>query len=353
MTTPKLRVVGTGGTIASTDADGPGKTPSKSTADLVADRAADAVAVDVEEVCRVSGFQMTISDVAAVADAVERAATDGVDGVVVTHGTDTMAETAYLLAVACEATSELPVVCTGAQRPADQLGTDGPSNLDLAVEAAVSDRLREAGGAYVAFDDELHAARWVVKRHTTALDTFTSPGAGPIAERTPAGLRYLRAPGRYVAPLPAASIEAAADVRVEIVTNATGVDGRQVERALADGAGDGGDDAVRDGDESSEGVDGFVLAGTGLGNATGALGEALVDAIDVGVPVVCCSRCYGGTTAGLYGGPGGGATLRAAGAIGGGDLPAWKARLRLALALTVDADLESVRAAFDGIDSVA
>lgn len=329
-----IRVLSTGGTIASTSGgdESTGKQPAVSGDDLVdaVPALADYASIDVEEVCQLSGFQMRFENATAIVDAVERAAGDDVDGVVVTHGTDTMAESTYYVDLACEA--DLPVVFTGAQRPFDQPGTDGPTNLLAAVRAAAHDRLRDAGGGYLAFNDTVHAARWVVKGHTSRLETFESPATGPVAELTPNGFRFLREPGRYSRAIPGARIDP--DVRVELVTNAMGVDGRQVERAL------------------EAGVDGFVVAGTGLGNATGELGAALESAIDEGIPVVLTSRCHAGTTAGLYGGPGGGRTLLEGGAISGGDLPPWKARLRLALALSAFGDADRVRDAFRGIDSV-
>ncbi|MFC7080395.1 hypothetical protein [Halorussus caseinilyticus] len=100
-----------------------------------------------------------------------------------------------------------------------------------------------------------------------------------------------------------------------MVVSAAGVDGAQVTRAAESGA------------------DGIVVAGTGLGNATTDLGEAIVEAMDAGVPVVVTSRCGAGATGAVYGTAGGGQTLQDAGAIPGGDLAPWKARVKLALAL--------------------
>ncbi|WP_265109531.1 asparaginase [Halosolutus halophilus] len=335
---PHVRVVSTGGTIASTSSgDDTGKTPSESGDDLVeaVPELGDHATIDVDDVCQVSGFQMGFENAGRIVDAAERAADEGADGVVVTHGTDTMAESAYYCSLVAE--TDVPVVFTGAQRPFDRLGTDGPTNLLAAVRAAGHDRFRDAGGSYLAFNDAVHAARWVVKSHTSKLETFQSPDAGPVAELTPDGFRFLREPGRDVDPIPGARIDP--DVRVELVTNAMGVDGRRVERALEDG------------------VDAVVVAGTGLGNATGELGSALEDAIGAGVPVVLTSRCHAGATAGLYGGPGGAKTLLEAGAIAGGDLPPWKARIRAALAVsTTDTGTsvtERVRVAFEGVESIA
>ncbi|QSX00782.1 asparaginase [Haloterrigena alkaliphila] len=355
---PHVRIVSTGGTIASTSSgdDESGSTPSVSGDDLVeaVPELADHASIDVDDVCQVSGFQMAFETAGGIVDAIERGAAEGAAGVVVTHGTDTMAESAYYADLALE--TDVPVVFTGAQRPFDQLGTDGPTNLLLAVRAAAHDRFRAGGGSYLAFNDAVHAARWVVKSHTSKLETFASPTAGPIAELTPNGLRFLREPGRYSRPIPGARIDP--DVRVDIVTNAMGVDGRQIRCALeSNDTGSNGADS--DGTDSDGSVDAIVVAGTGLGNTTGELGAALEEAIDRGVPVVLTSRCHAGTTAGRYGGPGGGRTLLEAGAVSGGDLPAWKARLRTALVLSTleggeeqDA-IDRVAAAFDGVDSVA
>ena len=328
---PRIRILSTGGTIASTAADGetPGKTPTLSGDDLLetVPELDEYAEIEVADVCRVSGFQVTLDHLAAIVDAVEEAAADDVDGVVVTHGTDTMEETAYALDLVCEAVADRPVVCTGAQRPADRLGTDGPANLLAAVRAAADDRARDGGGAYLAFDDELHAARGVTKAHTSALGTFESPGAGPVGEFSPDGLRLFREPRRYATPIPDGHPDP--EIQVELVTNALGVDGRRIERAVDDG------------------VDGLVVAGTGLGNTTAELGASIDSAIIEGLPVVVASRCHAGTTAGLYGGPGGGATLLEAGAIPGGDRQPWKARIELLLALSAGLDVDEIRAQFE------
>ncbi len=342
---PHVKIVATGGTIGSTTSNGDeppngdgaadrAKTPTLSGTEILeaVPQVAEYATVDVKEVCQVSGFQITASHAHAIRDAVEQAAEDGVDGIVITHGTDTMAETAYFLALtrtrSRAATARVPVALTGSQRPFDQLGTDGPPNLLGAVKTVTDDRLQGTHATVLTFNDTVHTARRVIKNHTSKLETFQSPNGGPLAEHTPDGLRYFHSPTTVTTepPLPAARLEA----RVEIITNHLGADGRAVRRALADG------------------VDGLILAGTGLGNATEALGEALEEAINESVPVVCTSRCHAGTTAGRYGGPGGGKTLRAAGALDGGDLPPWKARLKLALACSACDGLEEIRTVFAG-----
>lgn len=321
---PRVRILSTGGTIASTSGgDDEGKSPSKSGDDLVeaVPELADYADLEVTEISQVSGFGMDFEKMEATARAAEEAAGEGVGGLVVTHGTDTMEETAYYLDLVTDL--DVPIALTGAQRPFDQVGTDGPPNLLAAVRTVTDDRI--SGGVYLTFNDAVHAAREVTKSHTSKLETFASPETGPVGEFTPDGLRLLDEPGPRAVEMPGHEV----DAEIAIVTNAAGVDGRPVERAVEDGA------------------DGIVVAGTGLGNATGPLGRTIVETLADGVPVVITSRCYAGSVAGLYGGDGGGRTLEDAGVIQGGDLPAWKTRVKLALAVTHADDLDGVRAYFE------
>ena len=325
---PQVRVLSTGGTIASTD--GPdGATPSKDGDDLVAavPDLEGVASIEVESVCDELSFHLSFADVASLARAAERAAADGVDGVVVTHGTDTMEESAYYLDMAVDA--DVPVVFTGAQRPADATGADGPSNLLQAVRVAADERFED--GAYVAFGDLVHAARWVTKARAGRPNAYASPDAGPVAEVTADGLSLRRDPQSESVSLPAVETTA----RVEMIPSGLAVDARQLERAVADG------------------VDGLVLAASGIGNTTPEIGDAVADAVDAGVPVVVATRCFDGAASARYGGPGGSRTLRDHGTIPAGDLPPWKARIKLGLALSAYDDLEDVRATFERQRGVA
>jgi L-asparaginase len=304
-----ITVLSTGGTIASTkDSSGDGASPSKEGAELV--EAVPAVSahgeVSTREVTQVPSFDMSLDGVAAIGDAAAAAAEAGADGIVVTHGTDTMEESAYGLDLTRDLTP--PVVFTGAQRRPDEHSADGAANLLTAVRAASHEQFRGAGGVYVAFDAELHAARDVTKGHTSALGTFRSPDAGPVASVPREGLRLHRSPGSRSDTLPVDRT----DADVAIVTSAAGVGRRAMDAAL------------------EAGVDGIVVEGTGLGNTTAAIGDAIADAVRAGVPVVVASRCQGGSTAPVYGTGGGGQTLVDHGAVQAGALPAQKARLKLA-----------------------
>jgi len=322
--TPTVRVLSTGGTIASTKDDDGGATPDRSGEALVdAVPAVESYAdVAVEEVAHVPSFTLDFATLFDLRNAIESAAEDGVDGVVVTHGTDTMEESAYFVDLACEA--DVPVAFTGAQRRPDEVGADGPANLLAAVRVASHERVIDAGGTYVVFDEAVHAARDVTKAHTSKLGAFRSPEKGPVAALTRDEIRFFRDPGTRTETYPATSPLPT----VRMVNSGVGVGAGAIETALADD------------------VDGIVLEGTGLGNATAAVGEAVVEAIDAGTPVVVTSRCHAGAVRPVYGTPGGGATLSDRGAVFAGDLPAHKARIKLALVLATASGGDAVRDAF-------
>jgi L-asparaginase len=323
---PSVTVLSTGGTIASTAGEG-GATPEKSGEDLVAsvpeiDGYAD---ITVEQALQTPSYDMSVDGMATIARAATEAAETGADGVVVTHGTDTIEESAYYLDLVRDL--DIPILFTGAQRRPDEVSPDGPANLLTAVRAAAHDLFAGAGGVYVAFDEEIHAAREVTKTHTSALDTFESPDACPVAAFSHAGLRTFREPGSRSASLEVTETDKA----VAMIKSGAGVSGVLLREAI------------------DTGIDGVVLEGTGLGNATGAIESAVGEAIDAEVPVVLTSRCPAGSVAPVYGGPGGGETLRSRGIVDGGGLPAQKARLKLMLALEA-ADSEgsdAVRTAFE------
>ncbi|ELY40950.1 asparaginase [Natronorubrum sulfidifaciens] len=320
---PTVAILSTGGTIASTSAEG-GATPSKRGADLVEavpelETHAD---LAVEEIAQVPSYDMTFDTMMDLATAVRRVAADGADGVVVTHGTDTLEESAYFLDLTLECT--IPVVFTGAQRRPDETSPDGPANLLAAVRVASHEQF--SSGVYVATNDEVHAARDVTKTHTSALETFDSPSTGPIAALTRSDVRVIREPRSYSATFDVGSVTS----DIAIVASGADMGRRPIDRALEDD------------------VDGIVVNGTGLGNTTSDLGGAIAAAVAAETPVVVVSRCQAGVTAPVYGGGGGGTTLQSHGAIHGDDLPAHKARVKLAVVCAVADAFEERRRLFTG-----
>jgi L-asparaginase len=321
-----ITVVTTGGTIASIEGNG-GATPELSGADLIDSVPAigDHADLTVEQPLQRSSFDMDTAGMARMARSARSAAESGTSGIVVTHGTDTMEESAYYLDLVCEL--PVPIVFTGAQRRPDEVSPDGPANLLTAIRAASHDFFAGEGGVYLAFDGEVHAARNVTKTHTSALDAFVSPDSGPIAAFDHAGFRPFRAPGSRSDSIRVTETT----MDVPIVRSATGASGTLLRSAR------------------ESGVDGVVLEGTGLGNTTGALAKEARKAIEAGTPVVITSRCPGGRVAPVYGGPGGGETLREMGVIDGGALPAHKARLKLMLVLEA-VDTSSQEAVKNGFE---
>lgn len=317
-----VQVLSTGGTIASTAGED-GATPTVRGSELIEsmpdiDPDAD---VAVEQVAQVPSFAMDPPTIAKIGRRV-RERDEGTSGVVVTHGTDTMAESAYYLDVGLA--PDVPVVFTGAQRRPDECSPDGPANLGTAVTAALEPDVRASGGVYVAFNEELHAARDVVKTHTHKLETFGSPGKGPVAVFYRDGVRFHREPGSRSTHVP--TLET--DATVALIQSAVGVDGAPIHRAL------------------DEDVDGLVLDGTGLGNVSPGLAGAVDQALARDVPVVLTSRCHAGAVGGVYGTPGGGKRLLEKGVIPASDLPCQKARLKLLLALEASAHPSEVRQYF-------
>jgi L-asparaginase len=232
--------------------------------------------------------------------------------VVVTHGTDTMEESAYLtdLLLSSEAA---PVVFTGAQRGAEQRDADGPRNLRDAITVAGSNDA-SGRGALIVFAGEVHAAREARKVHTSALRAFGSPGYGPVGHVDAGSSRLGRSPDR-ASPLPPPDELAP----VDLIRLYAGSDGRFLRAAAAAGA------------------RGIVLEGTGRGNANDQVVAAVREAVDAGITVVVCSRCSAGRVEPVYG-RGGGRDLAEAGALFAGDLDGPKARVLLQVVLGAGVD---------------
>ena len=244
-----------------------------------------------------------------------------VDGVVVTHGTDTMEETAFLVDLTTE-TSKTVVFC-GAMRTLGEPGSDGPSNLQLAVRTAANPDAR-GHGVLIAVGEEILAAGEAVKTHTQNLGAFKSD-IGPVAILDRSGVRFVRGAvrRRFVQ---AGSI----DPRVDLHVMATGSDDGLLRASLLRGA------------------RGLVIEGTGAGNVPPGAVPAIQDAIKASIPVVITSRCGSGSVAPLYGYQGGGAQLQKLGCVLGGDLVGQKARILLMVALGAGISGLALRALFEG-----
>jgi L-asparaginase len=297
----KIVVLGTGGTIsgrAASAQDNVGYVAGEvGVEDLVQGvRVPPGYAVAAEQVAQIDSKDMGFDVWADLARRCAHWVADAsVAGIVVTHGTDTMEETAYLLHRVLRARK--PVVLTGAMRPASSAQPDGPRNLADSLAVAAS----AAPGVYVVFAGAIHSPLDVYKAHTLRLDAFDSGDAGPLGAVQNGSVQWLRP-----APPPAQSIELAAQwPRVEIVLNYAGAGAAIVEALVA------------------QGVRGIVAAGTGNGTLGRELEAALLAARQRGVQVVRSSRC-----------PQGGVVAHAGDTLpDAGPLSAVKARIALMLEL--------------------
>ncbi|TBN39000.1 asparaginase [Paracoccus subflavus] len=285
---PLFSIIATGGTIASRTASDGSSTPSLDGRALLARlgslppvrlRAVDLMARD--------SSTLTLADMQAISDAVGAELADPrVAGVVVLHGTDSMEETALLLALQH---GPAPVMLTGAQFTDDHPLADGPANMAAAIRAVLDG---PGGGVRVAFGGRLLPAWGLIKNATDNADAFR------LAVETP---------------MPDIRLEAPVDrVRVDVVAVHPGAEAVHLDASLETGA------------------QGIVLAALGSGNATAAVVAAVGRCRDRGVPVVLSSRVPMGRLAASYGGGGGGHDLVAAGAVLSPVLRPGQARVLLA-----------------------
>ncbi|MGI8754184.1 MAG: asparaginase [Acidimicrobiales bacterium] len=307
---PVTVIIATGGTIASRPGDA-GVVSSLSGEELASavPGLADEGPIEVQDLMNVNAFRIQALEILEIARAARSAAArPDVGGVVVTHGTDTMEESAYLTDLLFG--GDEPIVFTGAQRHARSPGADGPANLLGAVRLARAPAARGLG-AVIAFEGRVDAARAATKVHTYALRAFGAPQGGPLGELGPEGEFRLR----YRPVRPANLVGAdAIESKVALVKLAAGIDGSFVDAAV------------------ERGYRAIVIEGFGLGNANDAVLASVTGAVEAGVTVVVTSRCPAGSVAPVYG-QGGGYDLAQAGAIFGGDLSGPKARILLMAAL--------------------
>lgn len=251
---------------------------------------------------------------------VSYAKTYQLDGVVITHGTDTLEETAYFLDITTR--FQFPIVLTGAMRSSNELGADGVYNLVEAVRVAIDPQAREKG-VLVVMNDEVHLAFNITKTSTSSVNTFQSPQYGPIGLVTKKQIHFHHAPlhRQYV------DIEACTK-RVALLKVYAGMDADLIDHIQA------------------LNYDGLVLEGFGQGNVPPAIAEKIIALVKSGFPIVLVSRCFNGIAEGVYGYDGGGKQLEDAGVLFANGLNGQKARLKLMVALNERTNIVDLRTFF-------
>jgi L-asparaginase len=270
-------------------------------------------------------YLLTFEDMVRICSTIKEVLDDPrVLGVVVTHGTDTMEETAFLAELTHG--DERPVVFTGSQRAADSEAADGPDNLARAIAVAGSEDAR-GRGVLVCFAGTIFPARGVRKSQTIRLEAFSNPDFGISGHVSAKGEIALAAKGGRFDPLPLPA-PGTDSLRVDLIAAYPGADSTLMRAALGAGAA------------------GIVLQGTGSGNANPALCSEVAAATASGVAVVTSTRVDAGPVVPLYGAGGGGEDLRAAGAIGSGLLRPSQSLTLLSLLLRLSATQERIAATF-------
>ncbi len=322
---PRVAVLATGGTIAGQAGDS-SKTAGYKAGVVGVDKLLDAVPalgsvarIRAEQIASIDSKDMSAALWTQLARRIdELLAQDDIHGVVVTHGTDTLEETAYLLHLTVK--SAKPVVLTAAMRPSTALSADGPLNLLNAVTVAAS-KDAAGKGVLVAFNNQIHSARDVTKTSTYAVDAFRSPETGVLGFVQDGRVEFQRTVARAHT---VASEFAVADrwPMVEIVASYADVSRVTVDALVA------------------AGVRGIVVAGTGNGSMHAVLTQALADAVKQGVAVVRASRVGSGHVM-----RNGAANDDALGTVSAGTLNPYKARVLLMLA--VASNVQDVQRVFD------
>jgi L-asparaginase len=316
---PRLGLITLGGTIASALTEAGRHEPTFGGAALVQSiPGLDCIAdISVTDIAQVGSCAVTLEHLARLAREIRAAEGAGLDGVVITHGTDTIEESAYALALVLR--PGVPVVLTGAMRPPTYPGSDGAGNLVAAARVATTSTAA-ALGPVVVVQDEIHLARWVTKVHATRLAAFGSPGFGPVGCVVENRVQIWGRPtsGDYVG-----SVDSL-NRRVDLIWAGLDTDGLLIEAAAT-------------------AAHGLVIAGTGGGHVPPKMVGSLASAVELGVPVVIASRTgVGPMLRETYSGPGSESELLAAGVRLAGTLSPAKARLRLMAALSAGVDIDDV-----------
>ncbi|HHX0321976.1 TPA: asparaginase [Staphylococcus aureus] len=265
---------------------------------------------------------MTIQHVKQLKDIILEAVTNKYyDGFVITHGTDTLEETAFLLDLILGV--EQPVVITGAMRSSNEIGSDGLYNYISAIRVASDEKARHKG-VMVVFNDEIHTARNVTKTHTSNTNTFQSPNHGPLGVLTKDRVQFHHMPYRQQA-----LKNVNEKLNVPLVKAYMGMPGDIFSFY------------------SREGIDGMVIEALGQGNMPPSALEGIQQLVSLNIPIVLVSRSFNGIVSPTYAYDGGGYQLAQQGFIFSNGLNGPKARLKLLVALSNNLDKAEIKSYFE------
>lgn len=317
----KIVVITTGGTIAMKyDTLTQGLVPAVSGSDLIeaVPQLREIAEVEVIEFSNVPSGHVTpqmMFELARLVD--DYAARADVGGIVITHGTDTLEETAYMLSLATKTTK--PICITGAMRGATEAGPDGAANILAAVMTAASDEAT-AKGALVVLNDEIHAAAEVSETHTTSCSTFRSPGWGPIGHVYFDRVVFRRQPLNLEKICPPTLVD-----DICLLKTYAGMD-TYLFKVLAD-----------------KPIRGLVVEALGCGNVSPAVKEGIEYVRSKNIPVVLASRVHSGCVVPAYSYLGSVKSMTGSKIILAGELTGQKARIKLMLALGLTQDIDELQ----------
>lgn len=321
--TRQIAIICTGGTIACT-ADSTGALVPTVSGNQLVDAAQNSLADDlsfrIHDTLQLDSSSIGLQELDTLLNTIaEQVADSEVSAVVVTHGTDSMEESAFATALLVHGA---PVVFTGAQRAFDHPETDGPANLAGAINRAVE--LVGTSAVEVHFAGKNLPATAVHKRHTSELEAFTAHGPAVSVDAVSVDASALSSLSSASPAIPALS-----GYFVPIIAGYPGATPELLEHAVDTGA------------------DGLVIAALGSGNMSAELGHATRRAVQQGIPVVVATRVPQGAVTLAYGGGGGGATLAEHGAVSARTVHPGQARLALIIALATKTNPEELFRCFD------
>ena len=247
---------------------------------------------------------------------------DNYDGVVITHGTDTLEETAYFLDTM--KIPNIPIVLTGAMRSSNELGSDGVYNYLSALRVASDDKSADKG-VLVVMNDEIHAAKYVTKTHTTNVGTFQTPTHGPLGLVMKQEILYFKT----AEPRVRFDLDCIQGL-VPIISAYAGMTDELIDML------------------DLEHLDGLVIQAFGAGNVPKETAQKLETLLQKGIPVALVSRCFNGIAEPVYAYQGGGVQLQESGVLFVKELNAQKARLKLLIALNAGLKGQELRNYMEG-----